>query len=154
MHGVRSRSRLADHPRVLRRPRIRVGAFDRARPNVPRDGSRGRIPIAWSPVSGCVRRLEIWAAVTDEKIYWEQRFKKHGGIQIIYVHGDFKNDGSLSDTLLKVVKHAEAHEYSMKLSEVTLRGAKSHAALGHSAGGAARSAMTVWRSIPPAIRCV
>ena len=75
--------------------------------------------------------------VTDEKIYWEQRFKKHGGIQIIYVHGDIKNDGSLSDTLLKVVKHAEAHEYSMKLSEVTLRGAKSHSALGHSAGGSA-----------------
>ncbi len=75
--------------------------------------------------------------VTDGKIYWEQRFKKHGGIQIIYVHGDFKNDGSLSDTLLKVVKHAEAHEYSMKLSEITLRGARSHAALGHSAGGAA-----------------
>ena len=74
---------------------------------------------------------------SDEKIYWEQRFKKHGGIQIVYVHGDFKNDGSLSDTLLKVVKHAEAHEYSMKLSEVTLRGAKSHSALGHSAGGAA-----------------
>lgn len=74
---------------------------------------------------------------TDEKIYWEQRFKKHGGIQLVYVHGDFKNDGSLSDTLLKVVKHAEAHEYSMKLSEVTLRGAKSHAALGHSPGGAA-----------------
>jgi Recombinase/Recombinase zinc beta ribbon domain len=75
--------------------------------------------------------------VTDEKIYWEQRFKKHGGIQITYVHGDIKNDGSLSDTLLKVVKHAEAHEYSVKLSEVTLRGAKTHTALGHSAGGAA-----------------
>jgi len=75
--------------------------------------------------------------ITDEKIYWEQRFKKHGGIQIFYVHGDFRNDGSLGDTLLKVVKHAEAHEYSVKLSEVTLRGAKSHAALGHSAGGAA-----------------
>src|SRR5262245_39343670 len=39
---------------------------------------------------------------SDEKIYWEQRFKKHGGVQIVYVHGDFKNDGSLSDTLLKV----------------------------------------------------
>jgi DNA invertase Pin-like site-specific DNA recombinase len=75
--------------------------------------------------------------ITEEKIYWEQRFKKHGGIQIVYVHEDFKNDGSLGDTLLKVVKHAEAHEFSRKLSEVTLRGAKSHAALGHSAGGAA-----------------
>jgi len=75
--------------------------------------------------------------ITDAKIYWEQRFKKHGGIQIVYARGDFKNDGSLGDTLLKVVKHAEAHEYSVKLSEVTLRGAKSHAALGHSAGGAA-----------------
>ncbi len=75
--------------------------------------------------------------ITEEKIYWEQRFKKHGGIQIAYVHGDIKNDGSLGDTLVKVVKHAEAHEYSMKLSEVTLRGAKSHSALGHSAGGSA-----------------
>src|SRR5229473_1433481 len=75
--------------------------------------------------------------ITEEKIYWEQRFKKHAGIQIVYIHGDIKNDGSLGDTLLKVVKHAEAHEYSLKLSEVTLRGAKSHAALGHSAGGAA-----------------
>jgi site-specific DNA recombinase len=75
--------------------------------------------------------------VTEEKIYWEQRFKKHGGIQIVYIHEDFKNDGSLNDTLLKVIKHAEAHEFSRKLSEVTLRGSKSHAALGHSVGGAA-----------------
>src|SRR5262245_52203756 len=27
----------------------------------------------------------------EEKIYWEQRFKKEGGIQIQYVHEDFKN---------------------------------------------------------------
>jgi len=73
----------------------------------------------------------------EEKIYWEQRLKKQGGIQIVYVHDDFKNDGSLGDTLLKVVKHSEAHQYSVKLSEVTLRGAKSHSSLGHSAGGAA-----------------
>jgi len=75
--------------------------------------------------------------VTEEKIYWEQRLKKQGRIQVAYVHEDFKNDGSLGDTLLKVVKHSEAHQFSVKLSEVTLRGAKSHAALGHSAGGAA-----------------
>jgi DNA invertase Pin-like site-specific DNA recombinase len=75
--------------------------------------------------------------VTEEKIYWEQRLKKQGRIQIVYVHEDFKNDGSLGDMLLKVVKHSEAHQFSVKLSEVTLRGAKSHAALGHSAGGAA-----------------
>jgi DNA invertase Pin-like site-specific DNA recombinase len=75
--------------------------------------------------------------VTEEKIYWEQRLKKQGHIQIVYVHEDFKNDGSLGDMLLKVVKHSEAHQSSLKLSEVTLRGAKSHAALGHSAGGAA-----------------
>src|SRR5207302_7065336 len=29
--------------------------------------------------------------ITDEKIYWEQRFKKHGGIQIVYVHGDIQH---------------------------------------------------------------
>ena len=80
---------------------------------------------------------DLGVSSPTRKYYWEQRFKKHGGIQLIYVHGDFKNDGSLSDTLLKVVKHAEAHEYSMKLSEVTLRGAKTHSALGHSAGGVA-----------------
>jgi hypothetical protein len=72
----------------------------------------------------------------EDKIYWERRLKKQGGIDIIYVKDEFKNDGSISDTLLKVIKHSEAHQYSIKLSEVTLRGAKSHAALGHSAGGA------------------
>src|SRR5215467_12032896 len=73
----------------------------------------------------------------EDKIYWERRFKKQGGIQIIYVKDDFRNDGSIGDILTKVVKHSEAHQYSVKLSEVTLRGSKSHAALGHSAGGAA-----------------
>lgn len=73
----------------------------------------------------------------EDKIYWERRLKKQGGIDVVYVKDEFKNDGSIADTLLKVVKHSEAHQFSMKLSEVTLRGAKSHAALGHSAGGAA-----------------
>lgn len=73
----------------------------------------------------------------EDKIYWERRLKRDGGIDIIYVKDEFKNDGSISDTLLKVIKHSEAHQFSLKLSEVTLRGAKSHAALGHSAGGAA-----------------
>jgi DNA invertase Pin-like site-specific DNA recombinase len=73
----------------------------------------------------------------EDKIYWERRLKKQGGIELVYVKDDFKNDGSIGDTLLKVAKHSEAHQYSLKLSEVTLRGSKSHAALGHSAGGAA-----------------
>ena len=73
----------------------------------------------------------------EDKIYWERRFKKQGGIQIVYVKDDFRNDGSIGDILTKVVKHSEAHQFSLKLSEVTLRGAKSHTALGHSAGGAA-----------------
>jgi DNA invertase Pin-like site-specific DNA recombinase len=73
----------------------------------------------------------------EDKIYWERRFKKQGGIQIVYVKDDFRNDGSIGDILTKVVKHSEAHQYSVKLSEVTLRGAKSHSALGHSAGGPA-----------------
>jgi DNA invertase Pin-like site-specific DNA recombinase len=72
----------------------------------------------------------------ESKIYWEQHFKRNG-IQLVYVKDDFKNDGSIGDTLLKVVKHSEAHQYSIKLSEVTLRGAKDHAALGHSTGGQA-----------------
>src|ERR1041385_4961808 len=73
----------------------------------------------------------------EDKIYWDRRFKKQGGIEIVYIKDEFKNDGSIGDTLLKVVKHSEAHQYSLKLSEITLRGSKSHAALGHSAGGAA-----------------
>lgn len=73
----------------------------------------------------------------EDKIYWERRLKKQGGIDLVYVKDEFKNDGSIADTLLKVIKHAEAHQFSLKLSEVTLRGAKSHAALGHSTGGAA-----------------
>jgi DNA invertase Pin-like site-specific DNA recombinase len=72
----------------------------------------------------------------EDKIYWERRLKRQGGIDVVYVKDEFKNDGSISDTLLKVIKHSEAHQFSLKLSELTLRGAKSHAALGHSAGGA------------------
>ncbi len=70
------------------------------------------------------------------KLYWETHFRRQG-INVIYIRDDFKNDGSLGDILTKVVKHSEAHEYSRKLSETTLRGAKSHAALGHSPGGKA-----------------
>lgn len=73
----------------------------------------------------------------EDKIYWERRLKKQGGIQIVYSKDDFKNDGSTLDTLSKVLKHGEAHQFSMKLSETTLRGAKSHALMGHSAGGKA-----------------
>lgn len=72
----------------------------------------------------------------EDKIYWERRFKRQGGLQVVYVKDEFRNDGSIGDILTKVVKHSEAHQYSLKLSEVTLRGAKSHAALGHSPGGA------------------
>ncbi len=73
----------------------------------------------------------------ESKIYWEQRFKRQAGLEIHYVKDDFLNDGSIGDVISKVVKHSEAHEYSRKLSQSTLRGAKSHAELGHSAGGRA-----------------
>lgn len=72
----------------------------------------------------------------EDKFGWEWHFKRHG-IRVTYVRDDFKNDGSLGDGLAKFLKHSEAYEYSRKLSEVTLRGAKSHAALGHSTGGRA-----------------
>ena len=73
----------------------------------------------------------------EAKIYWEQRFKKQGGLQIIYVKDDFKNDGSIGDVIMRAVKHSEAHQYSIKLSEDTLRGCKTHAARGTSCGGRA-----------------
>jgi len=70
----------------------------------------------------------------EDKIFWEQRFKR-AGLRVVYVKDDFKNDDSLGDVLSKVVKHAEAHEYSRKLSQTTVRGCKSHAGLGRSCGG-------------------
>ncbi len=73
----------------------------------------------------------------EEKIYWEQRFKKEGKLQVIYVKDDFKNDNSMADGILKFLKHGEAREYSVKLSASTLRGCKTHAGLGHSCGGSA-----------------
>ncbi len=73
----------------------------------------------------------------ETKIYWEQRFKKQGGLQIIYVKDEFKNDGSIGDVIMRAVKHSEAHQYSVKLSEDTLRGCKTHAARGTSCGGRA-----------------
>jgi DNA invertase Pin-like site-specific DNA recombinase len=73
----------------------------------------------------------------EEKIYWEQRFKKDGGLKVVYVKDGFRNDDSLGDGLARYVKHSEAHQYSVTLSQSTLRGSKSHAQLGHSAGGRA-----------------
>ena len=71
----------------------------------------------------------------EEKIYWEQRFKKQGKLQVIYAKDNFKNDGSIGGIVTKIVKHSEAHEYSVKLSQTTLRGCKTHTQMGHSAGG-------------------
>ena len=68
------------------------------------------------------------------KIYYEQHFLRFG-IRVVYAKDDFKNDGTIGDDITQMVKHSEAHQFSIKLSELTLRGAKSHAALGHSAGG-------------------
>jgi DNA invertase Pin-like site-specific DNA recombinase len=70
------------------------------------------------------------------KIYYEQHFQRYG-IRVVYVKDDFRNDGSIGDDITQLVKHAEAHQYSVKLSELTLRGMKSHAKLGHSVGGKA-----------------
>ncbi len=33
----------------------------------------------------------------EDKIYWERRFKKLGGIQIIYIKDEFRNDGSIGE---------------------------------------------------------
>src|SRR5712692_8360542 len=70
------------------------------------------------------------------KIYYEQHFLRFG-IRVVYVKDDFRNDGTIGDDITQLVKHSEAHQYSVKLSELVLRGCKSHAALGHSTGGKA-----------------
>jgi site-specific DNA recombinase len=70
------------------------------------------------------------------KIYYEQHFLRFG-IRVAYVKDNFRDDGTIGDEITQLVKHSEAHQYSVKLSELVLRGCKSHAALGHSTGGAA-----------------
>jgi DNA invertase Pin-like site-specific DNA recombinase len=70
------------------------------------------------------------------KIYYEQHFLRFG-IRVVYAKDDFKNDGTIGDDITQMVKHSEANQFSIKLSELTLRGAKSHAALGHHSGGSA-----------------
>ena len=71
------------------------------------------------------------------KIYYEQHFLRFG-IRVIYVKDDFRNDGTIGDDITQLVKHSEAHQYSVKLSELVLRGCKSHAALGHGRQGPIR----------------
>src|SRR5258708_6302549 len=70
------------------------------------------------------------------KVYWAEHFRRYG-IRVVYVKDGFKDDGSIGDDITQLVKHSEAHQYSVKLSELVLRGCKSHAALGHSTGGKA-----------------
>lgn len=70
------------------------------------------------------------------KIYWEEMLR-NCGISIVYVGENFRNDGSLGDELLQYISHAEAHQYSLRLSKSTIRGCKHHAQLGRSCGGSA-----------------
>lgn len=70
------------------------------------------------------------------KIFWEEYLSVRGGIKVVYVKNNF-NDDSIGGVITQVVAHDGDNAYSRKLSEVTLRGAKSHAALGHSTGGQA-----------------
>lgn len=68
------------------------------------------------------------------KIFWEERLRR-AGIRIIYVEEKFGDDDSFGTQLHRFVSHDKAHEYSMRLRADTIRGSKSHAALGHSNGG-------------------
>lgn len=72
----------------------------------------------------------------DVKTYWEVRFRR-AGIEVIYPAESFSGDGSFGDRIHRLVSHEKAHEYSMRLRVDTIRGCKSHAALGHSCGGSA-----------------
>ena len=68
------------------------------------------------------------------KFYWEEHLRRHQ-VRVVYVAEPFSGDGSLGDDIHQFVSHSEAHQYSLRLSKSTIRGAKSHAALGRSCGG-------------------
>jgi len=70
----------------------------------------------------------------DEAAYHEHSLRR-AGVQILYTHEPGANDSGMGGHVVKSVKRVLAHEYSQKLSQVTTRGLRAHAALGHWTGG-------------------
>lgn len=126
--------------------------FTIAREFVPPKGFASGLTIEQDPAfQDMVRQAERGAGVErlfiydvsrlgrlapKRKFYWEEHLRRHG-VEIVYAAEPFQNDGSLGDEIHQFVSHSEAHQYSVRLRTSTLRGAKSHAALGRSCGGAA-----------------
>jgi DNA invertase Pin-like site-specific DNA recombinase len=72
----------------------------------------------------------------DESAYYEYVCKRSGVI-IHYCGEQFKNDGSLSSTLLKTIKRSMAAEYSRELSVKVFAGQSRLVELGYRQGGLA-----------------
>lgn len=70
------------------------------------------------------------------KTFWEVRFSRVG-IKIVSATERLSLTGSSSDNFYRFMLHDKAHDYSQRLREDTIRGCKSHAALGRSCGGSA-----------------
>ena len=70
----------------------------------------------------------------DEAAYHEHLLKR-AGVRVIYTHEAGANEAGVEGSLVKNLKRAMAHDYSLKLSQVVTRGLRAHAGLGQWVGG-------------------
>jgi DNA invertase Pin-like site-specific DNA recombinase len=70
----------------------------------------------------------------DEAAFHEFSLKR-AGVRVIYTHEPGVNESGVAGILVKGLKRAMAHEYSVKLSQVVIRGQRAHAELGQWVGG-------------------
>ena len=70
----------------------------------------------------------------DEAAYHEHSLKR-AGVRVIYTHEAGANEAGIAGSLVKSLKRAMAHDYSLKLSQVVTRGLRAHAERGQWVGG-------------------
>src|SRR5262245_42950150 len=70
----------------------------------------------------------------DEAAFHEFSLRR-AGVRVMYTHEPGANDTGITGQLMKSLKRAMAHDYSLKLSQVVTRGLRAHAGRGLWVGG-------------------
>lgn len=76
-----------------------------------------------------------FSRLEPDEAAWHEHGLRRVGVRVLYTHDAGANDDGLTGHLVKAIKRAGAHDYSLKLSQVVTRGLRSRAAMGQWTGG-------------------
>ena len=105
-----------------------------------RSGFRGLLEMCSDPRRGeadvvLVYDVSRFSRLEPDEAAYHEHTLKRAGVRVIYTHEVGANEAGVAGSLVKNLKRAMAHEYSLKLSQMVTRGLRAHAELGQWMGG-------------------